>query len=178
MTTRLLAAAAVVAGAAGLLAAAGCSSTPAGPAPHATRATEVAPRPTVTPPDATCGRLEIRVLGVQGGRPVIVGTHAEWPSRAGQFVRVRVSATNLDGTFHTFHALRSPIIDAGGTSTLPNRQAMLIKRQNEDVSLGGENQARFDLWYDLPPTARPVRLVLLQDLGCARPMPLPAMAEQ
>ena len=161
-----------------VLSAAGCSASPAptaGPSPSASP-TATAPQPTVTPPDATCGRLLIRVVGVQGGRPVIVGTHAEFPSHAGQFVRVRIYATNQDGVFHTFHALQSPVIDATGTATLPNREAMLIKRQSEDVVLGGENQAQFDLWYDLPTTARPATVVLRQDLFCARPIPLPAMA--
>jgi hypothetical protein len=160
-----------------MVAAAGCSSGPAATSGTSAPATSTAatPLPTVTPPDATCGRLQIRVLGVQGGRPVIVGTHAEFPSRAGQFVRVRIYATNEDGVFHTFHALQSPVVDAGGTTTLPSREGMLIKRQSEDVVLGGENQAQFDLWYDLPTTARPVTVVLRQDLDCARPMPLPAM---
>jgi hypothetical protein len=176
VTTRL----AVPAVALAVLAAAGCTSTPAATSGRSAPATSTAtaPRPTVTPPDATCGRLRIRVLGVQGGRPVIVGTHAEFPSHAGQFVRVRIYATNEEGVFHTFHTPLSPVIDADGTTTYPNGEAMRIKRQSEDVVLGGENQAQFDLWYDLPTTARPVTVVLRQDLECARPMPLPALTRR
>jgi len=168
-----------------LLAAAGCTTTPTAPTaaptaapPSGAPAMTPAPRPTVTPPDPTCGRLDIRVLGVQGGRQVIVGTHAEFPSHAGQFVRVRIYAINLDGTFHTFHAMQSPVIDADGTSTPPNREGMRIKRQSEEVVLGGENQAQFDLWYDLPTSAQPVTVVLRQDLECARPIRLPAMVNR
>jgi hypothetical protein len=174
VTTRSVVAAAVMAA---LLTS--CSSTTGtdGAAPTSTP-TQTPRRPTVTPPDPDCGRLELQVLGVQGGRQVIVGTHAEWQSKAGQFVRVRIYATNLDGTFHTFHLLQGPVIDADATSTLPDRQAMLIKRQSEDVVLGGENQARFDIWFDLPTTAHPVRLMLRQDLDCVRPVPLPPLSKQ
>lgn len=171
MIVRLVAAAA-------LLAAAGCTASRAAPAATGTAsasASTEAPRPTVTPPDATCGRLELRIVDVTGGRQVIVGTHAEWPSAAGQFVRVRVYATNLDGTFHTFHTRISPVVDGDGTRTPPDLNAIRIKRQNEDVVLGGENQAEFDLWYDLPTTAKPATLLLYQDLECVRPLPLPTM---
>jgi hypothetical protein len=137
--------------------------------------TSAAPRPTVNPPDADCGRLTIKVVGVRGGYEEIVGTHAEWPSHVGQFVRVRLSVTNLDGTFHTFHTVASPLVDADGKQAMPDHMATWIKRQNEDVTLGGENVGQFDIWYDLTKSAHPATLLLYQDLHCVRPLKLPAM---
>jgi hypothetical protein len=159
------------------LLAAGCSGSSQGaPAPSTPPpTTSVAPQPTVNPPDVACGRLTVTVLGVRGGYEQIVGTHAEWPSDRGQFVRVRIRATNLDGTFHTFHTQASPIVDASGEQTGPSLDAARIKRQNEDVTLGGENVYQFDIWYDLTPAAKPRTVLLHQDMTCVRPLALPAL---
>jgi len=132
----------------------------------------------VNPPDADCGRLTVKVVGLQAGYEQIVGTHAEWPSRVGQFVRVRLYVTNLDGTFHTFHTQVSPLVDADGGQTMPSRDATRIKRQNEDVTLGGENIGQFDIWYDVTKAAHPATLLLYQDLHCVRPLKLPAMSKR
>jgi hypothetical protein len=168
---------------ASLVLVAGCSgnggpAAASGPPTTVAPATSATPEPTVHPPDVACGRLTVRVLGVQGGYEQIVGTHAEWPSDNGQFVRVRLLVTNVDGTFHTFHTQASPLLDASGSSSMPSRDATRIKRQNEDVMLGGENVAQFDIWYDLVPTAKPATVLLHQDMTCVRPLPLPALTKR
>ena len=164
---------------AGIVLLAGCSGNGGGGSAAASSTApptvSVAPQPTVNPPDVACGRLTVRVLGVKGGYQQIVGTHAEWPSDNGQFVRVRLLVTNLEGTFHTFHTQVSPLVDASGEQAMPSRDATRIKRQNEDVTLGGENVAQFDIWYDLVPTAKPATVLLHQDLTCVRPLALPKL---
>lgn len=140
------------------------SSAPAGSA---------SPVTTVTPPDAGCGRLHAAVVAVEPNQTYIVGTHAEFAPKNGQFLRVRVSVSNDDPTFHTVHTLASVLVDTAGARHPPSPEAMLIKRQPADVVLGGHDEAQFELWYDLAPATRPAAVALRQDDACVRHIPVP-----
>ena len=113
------------------------------------------------------------MIAVESGLTYIVGTHAEFTPKYGQFLRIRVSVSNDDPDFHTVHTMVSALIDAAGVSHLPNRDAMLIKRQPADLELGGNDEAQFELWYDLAPATRPVAVALRQDDACVRRIPVP-----
>ncbi|WP_433633568.1 hypothetical protein [Nocardia sp. CA-120079] len=118
---------------------------------------------------ADCIKLEITALVVEPGHGYISGTHAEWLPK-GQFVRVRVAIVNADNTFHTTHTTDYQLDDAAGTTHPVSNDAMAIKRQPTEVTIGAGNRLELDLWYDIPldTTAK-----LLRDSACATTTTLP-----
>jgi hypothetical protein len=69
--------------------------------------------------------------------------------------------------------MASVLVDTAGARHPTSADAMLIKRQPEDVLLGGHDEAQFELWYDLAPATRPAAVALRQDDACVRQVPVP-----
>lgn len=130
--------------------------------------------PSVTTTDyvrtpADCTKLEITALVVEPGHGYIFGTHAEWLPK-GQLVRVRVVIANADTTFHTTRTTDYQLDDNAGTAHPVSNDAMAIKRQPTEVTIGAGNRLELDLWYDIPLDTTPK---LLRDSACATTTTLP-----
>ncbi|MFX0576312.1 hypothetical protein [Nocardia nepalensis] len=145
--------------------------------PLAACATDPTPTPTapmITPTEyvrtpADCSKLELTALLVEPGHGYIFGTHAEWLPK-GQLVRIRVAITNADNTFHTTRTTDYQLDAADSTHPVSN-DAMAIKRQPTEVTIGAGNRLELDLWYHIPLDTTPK---LLRDNACAMTTPLPA----
>ncbi|WP_433192357.1 hypothetical protein ACQP1G_27000 [Nocardia sp. CA-107356] len=138
------------------------------------------PTPAATPPPVTpteylrtptdCAKLAIEALTVDPGHGYLFGTHAEWLPK-GQLVRIRVAITNTDNTFHTTRTTDYQLDDAAEVAHPVSNDAMAIKRQPTDVTIGAGNRLELDLWYDIPLDTAPK---LLRDTICTITIPLPS----
>ncbi|MFI9504479.1 hypothetical protein [Nocardia sp. NPDC052566] len=147
---------------------AACASDPAPiAAPTATTTTTAAPE-TRTPQD--CDKLTVTALEVEPGIGYLLGTHAEWLPK-GQFVRVRVAITNTDRAFHTTNSDDYQLTDAADAPHPVSIDAIRIKRQPLEITLGAGNRLELDLWYDIPLNTAPRQL---RDTVCSTTIPLPA----
>jgi hypothetical protein len=153
VTRRLVAA--VVLGAA----LAGCGAAPPPRPPVATY--ELPPRP-VRPDEqplrpvvpTTEGDTVFELIGLTSGIATVLGSHAEWPAR-GAFIRIRLVVTNSGRNTVPFDATKQLLVTADGATLAPDPQAMLIKRQPGRFDLGPTDRLEFDLYYDIPPDAKP-----------------------
>ncbi|PXX61631.1 hypothetical protein DFR70_108189 [Nocardia tenerifensis] len=136
---------------------------------------------TTTPPPTTtvatyvrtpqdCAKLTVTPLSVESGIGYIIGTHAEWLPN-GQYVRIRVAITNTDSTFHTTRPTDYQLDDAADRPHQTSVDAMEIKRQPNEPTIGAGNRLEMDLWYDIPTDTAPK---VLRDTTCATTIPLPA----
>lgn len=105
------------------------------------------------------GDTEFALLAITTDMPQLTGSHADVAAR-GQFVRVRVSASNHGRTTALLDLRRQQLVASDGKTYLPDYDAMTIKRQPEKIDLGASDIFEFDLWYDIPKQARPQALVL------------------
>ncbi|QIS02110.1 hypothetical protein F5X71_07065 [Nocardia brasiliensis] len=121
-----------------------------------------------TPQD--CAKLTVTAATVETGIGYILGTHAEWQPK-GQFIRIRVAIVNNDNTFHTTRPADYHLEDTAAAAHPPSVDAMAIKRQSPELTLGAGNRLEMDLWYDIPPNAGPRQL---RDTVCATIIPLPS----
>ncbi|MEV5832558.1 hypothetical protein [Nocardia sp. NPDC052112] len=142
---------------------AACADTTPTPSAPAVTTTEYVRTP------ADCAKSELAALVVEPGHGYIFGTHAEWLPK-GQFVRIRIAITNADNTFHTTRTTDYELDDAAGTAHPVSNDAMAIKRQPTEVTLGAGNRLELDLWYDIPLDTTPK---LLRDSVCATTTMLP-----
>lgn len=146
---------------AGLLVVAGCSSSPPSPPPPTTY--DLPPR-TVRPdetalhlPPKSNGDTEFTLIGLASGLPSITGSHTEFFPK-GAYVRIRLVVDNKGTSTVLFDTRRQLLVEDNGATTPPDDQAMLIKRQPGQFDLGHEVRVEFDLYYDIPKTAKPVTL--------------------
>lgn len=137
-----------------------------GPAPAPTVPTyDLVPRPVRTSEiplhmaPVRSGDTEFEFLGLTPGQPTVIGSHADWPAK-GQFVRIRVAATNTGRTTVLFDTRHQVLVASDGTQAHPDEQAMLIKRQPSNVDLGSAVRLEFDLWFDIPAGTQPSTLRL------------------
>ena len=138
---------------------AGCAPAPA-PPPPAPLTYPLAPRPVrngeipLNPAPVTSGDTVFELIGLSTGMPSVIGSHAEWPAK-GRFARVRLVITNVGRNSVPFDANRQLLRTADGGDHTPDPQAMLIKRQPGRFDLGPTDRLEFDLYYDIPPDAKP-----------------------
>ncbi|GAA3211729.1 DUF4352 domain-containing protein [Actinocorallia longicatena] len=139
--------------------AAGCGGSPKAPAPQ--------------PSGYRDGLVEFIPLGVTTGITSVIGSHADLPSKNGQVVFVRLAVINHYRTFHDLDVRKQLLVTSDGRQWEIDGQATSIKRQPTRLSLGSGNRVEFDLYYDIPATARPKELLLygepVTDLGVALP---------
>lgn len=101
------------------------------------------------------GMLEVTAMAIRTGMPYLVGTHAEYEAKGGQFIRVRVQVNNVDRDVQDFKAGEQLLITTDGRTYKPNIDAMSIKRQGMSVTLGSGVLLEMDLLYDVPVEAKP-----------------------
>ena len=159
--------------AAGLLAfAAGCSSdsgAAAAPTPGASPTYLPAPRtarPFETPlatASATGPQVTVAVVGFRTHMLSIIGTHAEWLPK-GEYERVRIALDNGMSTFRTFSTDRMLLVDGNGRTYEPDYDAMDIARQPATATVPAEGRLEMDLWFYLPERSV-VKALRLPDLN-------------
>ena len=155
---------AVLATAAVLAATTACSSDePAAPTPTPTYNLE----PRAVRPDEQALQLpatrdddtSFLPIGLTTGTATLVGSHAEFAAK-GQYVRVRLVVTNVGRSSVLFNARRQQLVLDDGRPRTPDPQAMLIKRQPGSFDLGAGVRVEFDLYYDVPKTAKATALLV------------------
>ncbi|GAC1444874.1 MAG: hypothetical protein NVSMB55_22730 [Mycobacteriales bacterium] len=124
---------------------------------------------------ARSGHLLITPLAGRCGIFAISGTHALLDAN-GQFCRLRVRVESSDSSEHDFAPGEQALLLADGTSVLPSRGAMSVKRQPATVPLGAEDGAELVLWWEVPAAAivTGVRLVGDHDADAAGAFVAPA----
>ncbi|GLZ29524.1 hypothetical protein Lesp02_17140 [Lentzea sp. NBRC 105346] len=146
-----------------LLLLAACSVEPAA-APPAPSSTYPVPAETARPdevilhlPPVNDGDTVFTPLGLSTGMPTLIGSHAEMAAR-GQFVRIRVIVVNNGRSSALFDARKQVLVDASAKEYLPDEPAMTVKRQPAQTDLGAGVRLEFDLYYDIPTDAKPLKL--------------------
>ncbi|ROO88841.1 hypothetical protein EDD29_6523 [Actinocorallia herbida] len=151
-----------------LLAAAVASAACSGPAP-------TKPSPAfydITPAPARSGETVLRgvsgtsgdehfqLLGYTAGMPATPGSHIEVPAVNGQYVRLHLLVTNTARTSATLPLAAQRVETSDGTAYSPDLPTMSLKRQPLTPDLYAQSRLEFDLWYDIPAAAVPVKAVL------------------
>lgn len=87
----------------------------------------------------------------------LLGSHAEmYPD--GEFFRIRLVVTNNGRSSAVFDTARQRLVLSGGKTLPPDSEAMLVKRQPGEFTLGSGVRVEFDLYYDVPDGAEPKAL--------------------
>lgn len=90
----------------------------------------------------------------------LFGSHAEFPAD-GQFVRVRLIIENTGRNIQRFYARQQLLVTDTDTRHGVAPEAMTIKRQLMELDVGSGVRVEFDLWYDIPVTAKPTAIWLV-----------------
>lgn len=104
------------------------------------------------------GDTSFSLIGLSTGMPSLIGSHAEFESEHGQFVRIRLVVLNVGRSTVLFDTTRQLLLLADGTTAKPNEPAMLVKRQPDHFDLGANVRVEFDLYYDVAKSAKPTGL--------------------
>ncbi|MFP3967548.1 DUF4352 domain-containing protein [Actinomadura fulvescens] len=134
----------------------GSTSCSGGEEPERKTTYEVPPRPVRDGETAVRGRTghsgdqEFRIIGFRAGIPEIVGSHADIKPK-GTFVRVRLITENRGRTTQFMTTGKQLLVTADGRTHPVDVNAMMVKRQPEELAVGAGVRIEFDLWYDVPP---------------------------
>jgi hypothetical protein len=136
----------------------GCSGG-SGPSHTATPTYQLPPRTVregekaLRDPHARSGDLEVTALGLTDGMREIYGSHASMNPK-GKYVRVRVLAENRGRETQEFNTYHQLLVTSDGKTHSPDINAVMVKRQPEELPLGAGVRVELDLWYDVPAQAR------------------------
>jgi hypothetical protein len=109
------------------------------------------------------GEIAYSVMGIRTAIVSVVGSHADWLAK-GQYVRLRIAMTNEGRDRHQFDPARQLLITEDGKTYKPSYDAMQISRQPSGMqSLARDERREFDLWFDIPKTAKPRTLRVVGD---------------
>lgn len=114
----------------------------------------------VDAPAVRSGPFVVQGRELRCGLAEIVGTHAEFYPKQGQFCRVRVDITADEAAEDTWDSLLQQLVAADGASAGTSLDAMHVKRQPLQITLGGYSTLEIDLWFDLPKSAQPSKLLV------------------
>lgn len=115
-------------------------------------------------PAVRTGPFLVQARELRCGLAEIVGTHAEVYPEHGQFCRVRVDVTIEDAAEDTWDSLLQQVATTGGADVDASLDAMHVKRQPLQFTLGGYATIEMDLWFDVPKAAQPTKL-LVRDMA-------------
>ncbi|MEV0399238.1 DUF4352 domain-containing protein [Actinoallomurus sp. NPDC050550] len=117
---------------------------------------------------ATIGEVTYTAIGLRAKIPEVIGSHASWIPH-GQFVRVRLLMVNHGRERHDFNPGRQLLITADGATHAPSIDAMQISRAPAGVqSIASQELRAFDLWFDVPASARVKALRVFGDPSSSR----------
>lgn len=144
---------------------AGCGTDQDQPAPTESSATyELPPRP-VRPDEVVLagepvvdGDTSFSLIGLSTGMEQLIGSHAEFEARNGQFVRIRLVVVNVGRSGVLFETGHQQLVLADGTTATPDLTTMMVKRQPDTFDLGAGVRVEFDLYYDVAADAEPTAL--------------------
>jgi hypothetical protein len=128
----------------------------------------------VNAPAAKTGPFLVQARELRCGLGEIVGTHAEFYPKQGQFCRVRVAITVEDADEDPWDSQLQQVATTYGGNQGTSSDAMHVKRQPLQFWLGGYATIEMDLWFDLPKNAQPTELLLrtaATDSPAAIPLP-------
>jgi hypothetical protein len=131
-----------------LLLCAGCSSGSTTLARTARPSSSSVPLPSVKD-----GHLTFSVLFLRCGLTAVAGTHSEGTPE-GQYCQTRLRVVNADPADHTYVARRQLIAGADAAHAKPSAFAMAVRRQLDQVTIGGHDLIEVEVWYDVPKGAR------------------------
>lgn len=106
------------------------------------------------------GPFLVQAEELRCGLGEIVGTHAEYFPKQGQFCRVRVKITAEDRAEDSWDSESQQVASSDGAHVGISMDAMHVKRQPLQFSLGGGATVEMDLWFDLPRGAQPTDLLV------------------
>lgn len=138
---------------------------PAPAAPADTAARVVLPRPKGTPVVTTPRRdanLLLRPLSYECGQPSVFGTHAELDAD-GAYCRVDVEVVNAGVEEHHLHTQDQHLVLGDGSRLDVDPSAMAVRRQGDDVVLGGHQRRWLELWFDVPAGATAAAVAMAGD---------------
>jgi hypothetical protein len=143
---------------------AGCSGAESAEPKAPVSATYTQPPRTVRPDEialngkpVTDGDTSFSLIGLSEDMPTLVGSHIEFEAK-GQFVRVRLVVVNVGRSSVLFDTNRQLLVLKDGTTAVPDRSTMMVKRQPDTFDLGAGVRVEFDLYYDVPKDADPAAL--------------------
>lgn len=143
----------VIATAAAVVGAAGCSGSGKSDSTHA----PVVVRETLGPgevvlPNAehVAGHFAVQVLIGRCGITFLTGTHAEFEPK-NPLCRIHERVQSRDASYHSFATSRQQLVLRDGTTVGPSLDAMRIKRQPDVVSVGGHDVVELDVYFEPPP---------------------------
>lgn len=150
---------------------AGCSSPGAGeeqpgaPASTTHQATYQLPPRTARPDEVALRGEDVRdgdtsftLIGLTTDLTRLIGSHVEFEAQNGQFIRVRLVVVNLGRSGVLFDTARQLLVLTDGSTHVPHRSTMMVKRQPDKFDLGAGVRVEFDLYYDVPADAEPAAL--------------------
>ncbi|HEY7482818.1 MAG TPA: DUF4352 domain-containing protein [Streptosporangiaceae bacterium] len=109
------------------------------------------------------GEILYSVIAIRTGIVAVVGSHADWLPK-GQYVRLRIAVTNEGRDMHNFTPLKQLLVANDGKTYKVSFDAMQIDRQpNGVLTVAREERREFDLWFDIPKTAKPQALRVVGD---------------
>lgn len=119
----------------------------------------------VDPPAVHPGPFIVQAREFRCGLAEIVGTHAEFYPKRGQYCRVRVDVTADEAAEDYWDSLQQQIRMSNGFVVGADLDAMHVKRQPLQILLGGHETLEFDLWFDVPQGAEPAALLVRAAAG-------------
>lgn len=105
--------------------------------------------PTPTPTPTKDGHLSFMLLALRCGLTAVAGRHSEGVPD-GQFCSARLRVDNHDPEFHTYVAKSQRLEGLSGRRGRPDTFAMAVRRQSDEVKIGGHVLIEVELWFDVP----------------------------
>lgn len=95
------------------------------------------------------GHLSFTLLALRYGITAVAGGHSDAPPD-GQFCSARLRVDNPDPEFHTYVAGSQRLEGVSGRRGRPDTFAMAVRRQSDEVRIGGHDLIEVELWFDVP----------------------------
>lgn len=105
--------------------------------------------PTPTPTSVKDGHLTFTLLALRCGLTAVAGSHSEGVPD-GQFCSARLRVDNHDPEFHTYVARSQRLEGVVGRRGRADTFAMAVRRQSDEVKIGGHVLIEVELWFDVP----------------------------
>lgn len=95
------------------------------------------------------GHLSFTLLALRYGITAVAGGHSDAPPD-GQFCSARLRVDNPDPEFHTYVAGSQRLEGVSGRRGRLDTFAMAVRRQSDEVRIGGHDLIEVELWFDVP----------------------------
>jgi hypothetical protein len=127
----------------------GCSRAGAGGSTRHTGSGTASAASSRPAPSVKDGHLTFTLLSLRCGLGAVAGTHSEGTPE-GQYCQGRLRVLNADPESHTYLARRQLIAGVDAAHAKPSSFAMAVRRQLDEVPIGGHDLIEVEVWYDVP----------------------------